>query len=166
MAKSVEKGAASSNAVDDETFRAFVRLAAEANEVCEKANSAKKRLRKQIKAAGIQLGDFDAVMKMTDWGRSEVREHFDRRTLYAKWLNLPVGSQGEMFTSGSENSETGAETQGDVVFAKAYQAGVMGKAADCPEEYLDQSTKWAEGYKAGQDSLAMELINKNKATAE
>lgn len=165
MAKSVESGAADkSNQLNDSQFRAFINLMAKADEACAKTNEARKRLRKEIKAAGVNLGDMDAVMRMMDWGRDEVRETFDRRTQYARWLKLPVGSQTEMFTDDTANSETGTEGQGDVVFSKAYQAGVKGADPKCPEEYLDHNQEWVKGYKAGQDSLAMDLIKKTKAT--
>ena len=101
-------------------------------------------------------------MKMMDWDRDEVNEQFDRRIQYARWVKLPIGSQANMF--GDENaSEPSKETAGDLVFAKAYQAGIQGKSPECPEEYLDHNQDWSKGWKAGQDSLAVEMLTKSKA---
>jgi len=164
MAKSVDDAAKDgSNQLTGDQLRAFVRMMSEADQECKAANEKRKKLRKELKAAGVQLGDFDAMMRMMDWQREEVAETFDRRLQYAQWLNLPIGTQGRL---AYEEDTTGTETSEDIAFSKGYQAGIIGGVKKAPEEHLDNSQKWLEGYDAGQNSLAMDMIAKKKKAKE
>ena len=153
-----------SNELNGDQLRAFMRMHAEAEERCRIANESRKKLRKEMKAAGINLGDFDAINRMTDWGRDEVNETFDRRRQYAVWLKLPIGTQGGLFDGSEDDApEVSQETQEDAAFAKGYQAGVKGLARDVPEGFREFDQKWLEGYTAGQKSIAMDMIDKRSA---
>ena len=161
MAKSVDsKEAPGSNQPTEAEFRSAINILAKIEEDLDVVKARKKKARKEIKAMGFNLGDLDATMRMMDWGRDEVMEHFERRERYARWVKLPVGAQSNMF----EGDEPKSESAGELVFAKAYQAGIQGKSPECPEQYLDHSQDWAKGWKAGQDSLAMDMLNKGKVT--
>lgn len=168
MAQSIEDAKAEkdgSNQLDGSQFRAFVRLHAEAEERCKIANEARKKLRKEMKAAGLNLGDFDAINRMTDWSRDEVAETFDRRAQYARFMNLPVGSQGSLFDDEKEAPKpVSEETQNDVAFAKGYQAGIRGAERKPPEEFAKWDQDWLKGYSAGQDSIALDMIQKKGTT--
>lgn len=163
MAKSIDNAGEDhgSNLLTGDQLRAFVRLMSEADQKCKAANEERKKLRKELKAAGVQLGDFDAMMRMMDWTREEVGETFDRRLQYAQWLNLPIGTQGRL---AYEEDTTGEETAADVAFSKGYQAGIKGLSQEVPEEHRDNDQNWLKGYQAGQDSIAMDMIAKKKDT--
>ena len=165
MAKSVDKAISGSNQASEAEFRTAINILAKIEEEGDLYRSRKKRARKEIKAMGFNLGDLDATMKMMDWGRDEVKEHFERRAIYARWVKLPIGSQGDLL-AGPDAKEENPETAGDLVFAKAYQAGIQGKSPECPEEYLDHNQDWSKGWKAGQDSLAMDMLNKANGGTE
>lgn len=98
--------------------------------------------RKVFQSWGVELGIMDAKMKLANRDRDEVREHYDLDRQYAIWLNLPVGTQPDMF-AGKEDD--------DISRRNWYDAGItarlVGKARvapdDCPEQYL---LAWDAGY--------------------
>lgn len=159
MAKSVDTAKSGSNQLSGEAFRSFINLFAEIEKDGDAYRARKKKARKEARAAGMVLGEADAIMRMTDWTPEEIKESFDVRIQYAKFMKMPVGSQGSLL---SDESDVPKESQGEIVFSKAYQAGVLGKSPECPEQYLDHNQEWGKGWKAGQDSLAMDMLNKNK----
>jgi hypothetical protein len=52
-----------------------------------------KAIRVQWKGAGIQLGILDKTVKMAEWTRGEIRDHFSVQGQYASWLAFPVSPQ-------------------------------------------------------------------------
>ena len=161
MAKSIENIAASgTNQVSDDQLRAYIRIEVENRKKCAAANSARNTARKQFKAAGVMLGEFDEIISMLDRPRQEVRESFAVRERYARMMNLPVGTQADLFDADGGHKDVSDENGGDIAFAKGYQDGVLGKSAEVPEQYLDHNQQWMKGWKAGQDSIAMDLISK------
>ncbi len=121
-----------------EACREQAKLNAERKALNEKISSK----RKTFKSWGVELGLMDATLKMAEWDRGEVREHFDRAREYAQWINLPVGTQADMFAGKSDD---------DVQRQEWYQTGVTARLAgkprvapgDCPEQYL---LAWDAGY--------------------
>lgn len=162
MAKSVDsESAPGSNQPTEAEFRSAINILAKIEEDLDVVKARKKKARKEIKAMGFNLTDLDATMRMMDWGRDEVQDHFERRARYARWVKLPVGAQSSMFGDDNDD-EKKPESAGEIVFSKAYQAGIQGKSPECPEEYLDHNQDWSKGWKAGQDSLAMDMLNKGQ----
>lgn len=78
----------------------LAQLNAEADAIRQRRNTA----RKQFKANGIELGKLDATLKMAEWERQEVRDHFDTARTYAEWMNLPVGAQKDLW-AGMDSEE-------------------------------------------------------------
>ena len=119
---------ARSNLTKD-TFLASVNEMISMNEACARQNEARKKLRKTIKARGIELGLLDAAIRMSEWSRSEVRENVSTRMQYLKWLGLPTGTQGDLFASLSDD-----EVQKQEWDAAGYTAALTGKPNKPPEE--------------------------------
>lgn len=113
-------------------------LNAERKALNEKINAA----RKTMKANGIELGIMDATLKMAEWERAEVRGFFDKGRQYAAWLNLPIGTQSDLFKGMSDDAVQRAEWH-----AMGRTAALSGKprvAPDaCPEDYL---RAWDAGF--------------------
>ena len=126
----------------DEVFltacKQMAQLNAERKTLNEKVSSA----RKQMKANGIELGLMDATLKMAEWDRGEVRQHFDRGRQYAAWLGLPVGTQSNLFEGLSDD-----EVQRQEWYAAGVTAQRAGKPRvapdECPDAYL---TAWDAGF--------------------
>lgn len=132
-AEKAKEAAASAGNVTRETFRESVNELVEANRVLKAATETRKRVRKVIKARGIELGHLDAVVRMADWDREEVRQAFEYRRQYAEWLGLPIGSQADLFKGMSDAERLAAEWEARG--ATDFYAAKTGQAPeDCPEE--------------------------------
>lgn len=148
--------------VNSETFLQSVREMAEANEKLAAANEIRKRVRKTIKARGIELGDLDAVVRMADWDREEVRAKFDRTRKYAEWLGLPVGVQGDMFSGMTGEQKAAAEWES--TGRTHYLAGRPAQPPeDCPEPY---KLNWMRGYKLAAGETVEEKPKEKKQTKD
>lgn len=113
-------------------------LNAERKALSEKISQA----RKIFKADGIELGLMDSVIKMAEWDRGEVRQHFDNLGLYARLINLPVGTQTDMFKDMTDEQFQQAEWHNaGITAARAGRARVC--PDNCPEAYM---LFWDAGY--------------------
>lgn len=127
-AKAEAEAEARSNLTQD-TFLASVNEMISMNEACARQNEARKKLRKTIKARGIELGLLDAALRMAEWSRSEVRENVTTRMQYLKWLGLPTGTQGNLFEGLADDEIQKQEWEG-----AGYTAALTGKPSTPPEE--------------------------------
>lgn len=102
------------------------------------ANEEKNGIRKHYKGAGIELGVLDAMVKMAEWSRGEIRDHFAVQARYAEWLGLPVAPgvlrQGDMMAGLDDQ-----EVQRREWFAIGRTTSRTGKPGrppeECPEEF-------------------------------
>lgn len=120
------------------TEEVFLKAAAEMAQLAAERTEINQRIsarRKQFKANGIELGKMDLVLKMAEWDRGEVREHFDTEIRYARWMNLPVGTQPDMFKGMADD---------EVQAREWYDTGVSHRRAGkgrslpdhCPEAFI------------------------------
>lgn len=113
--------------------------------VVKNANEDLKAVRKKWKANGVELGVLDAMVRMAEWSRGEVRDHFDTQRRYAEWLGLPIApaaaAQGEF--SGLDDMEI----QRREAYAMGRTASRTGKPATPPEELApDLHQPWLKGF--------------------
>lgn len=106
-------------------------LAAERTEINQRISAR----RKQFKANGIELGKMDLVLKMAEWDRGEVREHFDTEIRYARWMNLPVGTQPSMF-DGMADDEIQAREWFDTGLSHRRAGKARSLPDHCPEAWI------------------------------
>jgi len=146
-----EQPAEAGHNLTQETFLHFVNVFAAADAKLAEAKSARAAVRKQAKAAGIELNHIDAVRRMADWDREEVQDFFSTRLRYAQWYALPVHTQGDLFVAPpADEVVLGAEQWA----AKGFQAGVMGLVgtppSECPPEHVQD---WQHGWGDGQAKI-------------
>lgn len=135
-----------------ETFLEFVNQIIEQQAAVDVEKDKLKTLRKKAKAEGIVLGDLDAVVRMSEWGRNEVREHFANRQRYAAWLGLPTGTQGDFFKPVDTSDPKVAASEWE---QKGVTAGLLGKDATAPEECPGEHVQaFLKGHATGQKRLA------------
>lgn len=79
--------------VTEDQFHAFKFRHIDAQAKLEKARAEKNKLRKEMKAAGINLGDFDAHMRLTNLSRDEAQDHLNHLAHYLRWSRVPLGEQ-------------------------------------------------------------------------
>jgi hypothetical protein len=126
----------SDNAVVTEgSFLTAVKEITQATLKVKLANEDRKAIRKKWKASGIVLGPLDTMVKMAEWNRGEVRDHFSVEKQYASWLGLPVeGRQTDAFKGLSDDQIQAKEWN-----AAGRTASRTGKPArppeECPEEF-------------------------------
>lgn len=144
-------GDQTSNLTQD-TFLEFVNGIANANAKVAAANEERKKIRKSAKAAGIELGHLDAALKMADWSRNEVRDHFKVQAKYAAWLNLPVGFQPDMFKPvDSEDPKRSADDWKQAGVTAGLRGADPKPGSEVPPEHHQV---WMEGWHTGQRRLA------------
>lgn len=153
MTSPADDGAAGSgHNLTEDTFLHFVAVNAAAEKKLKEAQGARKAVRKQAKAAGIELGHMDAIVRMGEWDRTEVQAFFQTRLLYAKWYRLGglVGDQGE-FLFGEKAPVLDDEHDAAHWSDKGFQAGVLAQSSTPPDECHPQFHQdFQHGWSAGQ----------------
>lgn len=146
--------------VTRDTFLECVREIAAINAEMKALNERRKSIRKKWKSNGIELGVADATIKMAEWDRSEVREHFDTARRYADWLGLPIGAQPDLFAKGDD------AVQRKEWYAMGRVASNLGRPAKAPEECPPE---YQQAFMAGfndEDEEQWTQAEKNEAQAE
>lgn len=116
--------------VTEGSFLQAVKEITAATLLVKEQNERRKTLRKKWKASGISLGALDAVVRLAEWDRGEIREHFSVERQYAGWLGLPVeGRQANLFKDLSDD-----QIQAKEWHARGRTASRTGKAGRPPEE--------------------------------
>ena len=112
-------------------------LSAERKEINERISAR----RKQFKANGIELGKMDLVLKMAEWDRGEIREHFDTEIRYARWMNLPIGTQPGLFEGLGDD---------EIQAREWYDTGLSHRRAGKPRSLPDHCPEaWIQFYDRG-----------------
>lgn len=126
-----------------ETFLQSCQEMAAINAKVAAANEERRKVRKTIKARGIELGILDATLKMADWDREEVRLAFDNRRRYAEWLGLPIGTQTDMFKDLTPEQKAQQEAH-----ARGVTDARAGKSGQPPEDLAEEHQEaYVRGFK-------------------
>lgn len=129
-------------------------------EVEQNAKAARKKFRKQMKADGIRLKEFDTLVMFNDMNRDDVKDHFEHLHAYMVFARHPIGHQFEMLIdpTGSDGfSEKGDEIPIEQAMENATQAGFWAGLHDKPmsESPHDDNTEigqaWIKAWHDGQD---------------
>jgi len=115
--------------------------------VVDAARARLNAIRKEFKAGGIVLGTLDAMVRMAEWDRGEIRDHFDVQAKYAEWLGLPVAPgvmrQGDAFR-GDPASEEFQRAEWKADGRTASRTGKPGRPPEeCPPEFHQA---WMQGF--------------------
>lgn len=138
--------------LSEDTFLVHVNKITAIEAKVKMLNEERKGIRKQAKAAGIELKLLDSVVRMSDWTKEEVESHFRDQARYSRWLRLPLASQRDLFEIKPAN-----ETDDTDVFGKGFRAGVMGLSPEVPSEYLgEEHATWMAGWQEGQKKIAFD----------
>lgn len=98
--------------------------------------------RKHWKSLGITLGALDRMVKMAEWSRGEIRDHFDTERQYAEWLGLPTGPRPKGQTDEETHLFIASEWR-----AMGRTANLAGKPAQAPEECPGENVQdWLAGW--------------------
>lgn len=146
--------------LDQETFLSAVRTMDAFVEKRKELNAQISRFRKDLRTRGIKLGTFDAVLSLRELERDEQREDLIQQVQFRRWLNLPVGSQAEMFPRGAPKPVESS------AFAAGFSAGVSGKDRQAPEEFAKEKRDWNRGWDDGQRKLGADIFGAKDYSAD
>lgn len=82
--------------ISEEKYHAYVGRHADLEEQAQIIAKKKKNLRKQMRADGIRLTEFDAASKLAELKRDDVDDHFRHLQQYLRWNRVPIGEQFEL----------------------------------------------------------------------
>jgi hypothetical protein len=169
---------ARSHNVPPETFLRHYHEIRELKDAQAEAATAVARAKKAAKAVGIDLDALKMLEKLAGLDTDEAEMQLKHLQIYAKWIKLPIGMQGDFFgqpepatvdaKAAAEHSEWAAGDEG-------LQAGKAGHERDGnphsagSAEYVAWDKAWMKGNKtwmAGQKKIAGEMApNGNGAAA-
>lgn len=159
-----EEGNESRGNVTQDTFLQACNEIASENEKVAAANEARKRVRKKWKAEGIELGVLDETLAEADWGRNEIREKEETRRKYRLWLNLPAGTQPDLFQQvDTSDPKKAAQEWSDKGVTAGLRALERKPPEECPAEHHQD---FLTGYDTGQRRLVEANPKLNGAMAK
>ncbi|MGE0289293.1 MAG: hypothetical protein AB7I42_26540 [Bradyrhizobium sp.] len=161
-------GKAGHNGVREGEFLQFVARNARIEEKFEALRDERKKLRREMKDAGVELGVFDAMLKLEAKGDDAIEQELKTQIRYARFLRLPIGTQLSILDEDPDPfSQRPTEDLLVKVRADGKLAGMRGKnQSDNPHEASpDLWQEWLQGYQDGQKVLFDELKARNASIA-
>jgi len=108
---------------------------------------------KTAKAEGFLKGDFDTATALGKDKAGEIEAQRKREDRIARWLGIPLGTQGELFVAPSQREKAFAEGKND---------GIQGKPMKPPYSPGTEGWEgWTEGWHAGQSAAFKIKQSKN-----
>lgn len=126
----------------------------------------RKKLRKEMRAKGVRLTEFDTARKFANMKRDDVQDHFVHLAEYMRWMRHPIGTQ---FNLDLPSDQEGDFEDDDVILARSienavqdgFMAGLSNK--DMNENPHDTGSdigqKWIEAWHDGQKRRGHESID-------
>ena len=105
-------------------------------------------IRKQAKADGVDKSELNYVLYLRKAESSDALAEMAMRTLVAKWMGHPIGTQGYFFGDGVDRTP-GVEK----AYAEGRVAGMAGDTCAPPDKWApggDQHQRWLDGWHDGQ----------------
>lgn len=143
-------------AADRETFHYHVGIIRRQQDKIAAERKFLKDNRRKASDAGINLGDLDLTLKMSEQEPETVQESIKRLATYAHWMGLAPGVQTDLFEAADTriSAEKVAEDEG-------YVEGLEGKTAD-GERYdvtNDIGQARLRGWNRGQDVVKARFLS-------
>lgn len=148
--------------VKRETFLHWVARHVDHEAQVKKLADKKNLMRREMKNAGIDCGEFDAVRKMMSMDDETISLMMQQQIRYAQFLNLPIGTQLQFVDDAQPPAETDEELE-----TKAANDGWLAgmtlshQLDECPHPEGPQAQAWQKGWYKGQEVLAKQLKSHN-----
>ncbi len=148
--------------IDRADFNKWVARHAAAEAECEVANVNRRKIRKEMRAEGIKLIQFDAMRKLIELTRDEQAETLVHSRYYLEWLGSPLGHQITMDFDEGEDPFDGDAAAAEAKVAEAaegagFQAGLTGAGNNPHEENTPAGQGWMKGHHEGADQRRQAL---------
>ncbi len=147
---------------DRETFHFHVGIIRRQQDKVVAERKFLKDARRKASDAGINLGDLDLAMRMSEQEPETVQESIKRMATYAHWMGLAPGVQADLFETADsrKGEEARAEDEG-------YVEGLEGKTAE--GERYDTGNPIGQarlkGWYRGQEIVKARFMNGQKEPA-
>lgn len=109
---------------DRETFHYHVGIIRRQQDKVAAERKFLKDARRKASDAGINLGDLDLAMRMSEQEPETVQESIRRMAVYAHWMGLAPGVQADLFDVAAER-----QSEEDQAYQEGYVEGLEGKTA-------------------------------------
>lgn len=152
----------------DQEFLAWFIKETRAKEERDKATKKHNQVRKEMKASGVDMTEFDRMKKLLGLSKGERSGKINTLVEYLRIVRAPVGTQFE-FDFGAEGDDESDEDRESRLLADArdrgFRAAACGEWEDaCPYPPLTPAGQaWLEGYRDEQVQAAMKLAPSMKA---
>ncbi len=154
------------NGPTPDDFLTHFRAVVAAKRALEEAQSAHQHALKKAKGAGINLDAFKAVLKARKAEPEQVEQNLRDFARYARWLEMPIGTQPGLFGDDAPVPDDKATTEQREWAADeaGYDAGRNGRnRGDCPFPLgTPFHARWDAGWIRGQAKLAEGLGPKKR----
>jgi hypothetical protein len=147
------------NGVSKDVFRRHLKRMIEADGKRDLTLADRKTIRKEAKAAGIELGHADQIIEMLAWEPQEIRDFIETLLKYMDLAELlpqaDPDRQIDLFPEMEPTERAKADWN-----LRGFLAGTTGKGAagkppaDCPPERMQD---WMEGWHRSQEANAAKL---------
>jgi hypothetical protein len=145
--------------VSKDIFRRHLKRLIEADGKRDLSLAERKRIRKEAKAAGLQLGHADQIIEFLTWEPAEIREFIETLLKYMDLAELlpqrPEEQQLTLFPELEPTERAKADWELRGFLAGTTGKGVAGKPPpDCPAERMGD---WMNGWHRSQEANAAKL---------
>ncbi len=148
--------------IDRADFHTWVARHAAVDAQCEAANVERRRVRKEMRAAGILLSEFDAMSKLAQLPVDEQATKLQASRYYLEYLGSELGTQISMHFGQGEDPFDGDEAKVAARTAEAaegagFQAGLKGVGNNPHEGNTPAGQAWIKGNHEGVDQRRQAL---------
>ena len=152
-------GGDDTNGISKDVFRRHLTRLIQANNKRDLSLTERKTIRKEAKAAGIELQHVDQIIEMLAWEPQEIRDFIETLLRYMDLAELlpkrPEEDQLELFPELEPTERSKADWNLKGFLAGTTGKGVQGKPpSECPAERMQD---WMEGWHRAQEANAAKL---------
>ena len=148
--------------ISREDFNKWVARHANAEADCETANVKRRKVRKEMRAAGIALTEFDAMRKLAELPEDEQAVKIQNSRYYLEYFGSRLGTQMSLhFDEPADPFGTEASVPdpkiAELAEGRGFQSGLTGKGDNPHEGNTLAFQAWVKGNNEGQDQRRQAL---------
>ena len=146
-------------------FHAYLAAHGDLDEQIAALRGKRKKLRKQMRADGVRLTEFDAALKFADMSRVDVEDHYVHLQHYMRWLRHPVGTQFNLAlgepADDFEDEEAVLAKAREGAIQDGFWAGIRNRpmGENPHEEATEAGQAWIGAWHDGQKQRTAENID-------
>lgn len=158
--------------IDRDTFLAHVARLARADSKLEAARQERLKVRREAKAAGIELGQLDAASKILTLDDDDARRKLTALSQYLVWMRAPKVLQLNLPFDDRPDPMSDEDVASEVHIERARADGFRAGLTDQPENSSPHEASsplgqaWLAAWHDGRQSAQSDLLNEGAAGSE